>query len=360
MRSMGDSDFFLQENGFYNYGYGTLELHPIHVKGNHQSCSLPSKVVKYLGTYGKILGSFNGFLCCGKLGKNPLLLLNPTTRTYMQVPIPDESLIGSQLRFGLIIDSDHNENTDDYVLLSVVTPHEWNAGFRFNILSPSEMIWTDFATIDFGGRNMILESSIQVKGVVYLVSDGGLYFEKGSEFFWPYLVSHDMKTHTSKFLQIPKRARKGSCYSNLVISKWGSRSGSGDTDTICLVGLWRNKFSVWILCSSTDNPCLYWRSVFHMRIKAMGLREIDQAKVAGYSVVNGRTLIFATEEKVYGYDLWDGTNGKIEELCSHGFDGADVCFHPFSSTLRCPGPDAGNRLKFGTKSSREVRPSVKV
>ncbi|KAL2227854.1 UNVERIFIED_CONTAM: hypothetical protein Sindi_2144100 [Sesamum indicum] len=184
---------------------------------------------------------------------------------------------------------------------------------------------------------MTFEHMVKLNRVVYIVSNCFNHFAKRSRFFWPYIVAYDIKNSNSRFLKIPKGARKGVWDSMLRIFKWGNHPNNSEFNSICLVKLLKNVFTVWVLIRTRSS--YYWKRVFKMRVKAMvlALSEIDHPRVEGFEVLNGSFLIFATEGKVYSFNLTDGE--EAEEVCGHRC-GNFVRFATFSSTLRPCGPGA--------------------
>lgn len=105
--------------------------------------------------------------------------------------------------------------------------------------------------------------------------------------------------------------------------------------SICLVKLNKNVFSIWVLCDEEKNS---WHQVFEMHVEDMGLEGSDIV-VAGFTVLNGKFLLIATDLLVYQYNLSSESSGKVEKICGHACGGY-VFFHSFSSTLRSCGDGA--------------------
>ncbi|XP_073119780.1 F-box protein At5g49610-like [Henckelia pumila] len=320
MRILGDSDFFVQSHGYNE----TLQLHGNYNVVNPSSLISPCKTDEFVGGFGKILATFNGLICSRKDEQGPLFVFNPATRSCIHVPVPTD-----KGHFDVVFAEEERGSVFDYSLFSVVPSSEWGGESRFMVFSPRQRIWKNLSGVDFGGRNMAFDLTVQVKGILYFVSDSELYFAAKSRFFWSYIVAYDTKDHTSKLVKIPKNARKGSWDSNLAIFEWGRRRS-----TICLVRFWRGMFTIWALGDSC------WKRVFHMRIKAMGLSGFDRGivKICCYTILNGTNLLVATNQKLYSYDLMGGTKAKIQEVCEHDFAGAKVRIHSVCGTLSRCGP----------------------
>ncbi|KAG4967786.1 hypothetical protein JHK87_033437 [Glycine soja] len=103
----------------------------------------------------------------------------------------------------------------------------------------------------------------------------------------------------------------------------------------CLVRLRKYVFTVWIL---KDYEPSGWLRILKVRTKGMGLRE-KNPKITGFTVMNGDLLVFATETRVYSYDLTEENYMRVEEICQHRFE-SNVCFTSYLDTLRFCGRGA--------------------
>ncbi|KAL0344943.1 UNVERIFIED_CONTAM: hypothetical protein Sradi_4325600 [Sesamum radiatum] len=337
MQLVPDRDFFIYPDIVQWYRIGNVESHALSSKnsGSHP----PPESLDFLANRGNVIASSNGLLCCRNIGdhENPLFLFNPTTRSYLPVPLPDEKITplrGLNIVFVCEKDEDSGDG-DDFLLLALFNPDEWGDEFYSKIYCPEERTWRDGGRVDLGQREMNFEHVVKQNSVVYMVSDSSDYFAKESSFFWPYIVAYDIKNSSSEFLKIPKGARKGVHDSTLRIFKWADHP-----NTICLVKLLNNVFTVWVLIHTSSS--YYWKRIFRMRVKdmALALPDTDHLRVEGFAVLNGSFLIFAAGQKVHSYNLKDGNNmGAAEEVCGHQCGGY-VRFASFSSTLRPSGPGA--------------------
>ncbi|KAK4432717.1 hypothetical protein Salat_1033900 [Sesamum alatum] len=332
MQMVQDRDFFIYPDIFQMYEIPHLESHAL--SSRNSSSGPPPESLDFLINQGNnIIASSNGLICCrtSRDDENPLFLFNPTTGSYLPIPLPDERLTRHQ-QFNVVFVCEKDD--DDFLLMTLVSPDERGLEFHSRIYSPEARTWRDGGTIDLGQRGMIFKHSVKQNGVVYMVSDSFDYLAKGSRFFWPYIVAYDVKNSKSRFLEIPKRARKGVHDSKLSIFKWGDHPNTS-LNSICLVKLLENVFTMWVLIRTSSS--YYWKRVFKMQVKDMGLAPSYDLMVAGFEVVNGSCLIFATVEKVYSYNLKDGNYdtpaGAAEEVCGHPC-GDSVRFVAFSSTLR--------------------------
>ncbi|KAG8381559.1 hypothetical protein BUALT_Bualt06G0134200 [Buddleja alternifolia] len=341
MQSVGDTDFFIQPD----YEDDKLELHAISPKISNTSSNtqqitsiISSQSLEFILTKGKVIASSNGLLCCRNRNdhKYPLILFNPTTRAYLQIPTPDES-ITPHMDITIVFDYDQDNESMDYMLMAIVGPSESWGNFQSKIYSPEKGVWRDGGRIYLGARDILSRYSFIQNGVVYMISDHGSYLTKNSPFRWPYIVAYEIKNSSSRFLKLPKGIRKGLEGSKLGIFKWGNYPNMS-LNSICLVKSMKNVFTVWVLMISDGNS-YYWSRVLKMRVRAMGLAYFGDLKVVEFTVLNGSVLLFANEERIYKYNLREGINGKLEEVCEHNC-GEWVQFNSFSSTL-CPcGPGA--------------------
>ncbi|PIN17292.1 hypothetical protein CDL12_10046 [Handroanthus impetiginosus] len=317
---------------------------------------LPHASLDFLINKGSILASSNGLLCCKNVNDNEdlLFLFNPTTRSYWPIPTPDET-INSDKEINLVFAYDHDaeaERSFAYLLMAIVVPTEWGAPFRCKVYSPKQNIWREGGKINTGERNLCLQYSFKHNGVIYMISDTGKYLTKDSPFYWPYVVAYDIKNSCSKFLKLPMEAWEEAGYLclDLRIFKWGPNPNSA-LNSICLVKLLDNVFTVWVLNTTTNveennTYSYYWSQVFYMPIIGMGLSSLlDDVKVTGFTVMNGGVLLFATDKKVYSCDIlgWSDV-GRVEEVCGHGFGENFVNFRPFCGTLCRCGPAAATLL----------------
>ena len=172
-------------------------------------------------------------------------------------------------------------------------------------------------------------------GAIHFISDCFPYFVKGSPYFRPYIMCYDIDNGMSRLLRVPKEARCShdlSC--DMGIFKRGKVTSS--THSTCLVRLRKCVFTIWILTN-------YELSL------GMGLIEQDPV-VTGFTILNGDLLVFATEKKVYAYDLTNENIEKymtVEEICEHKCE-SKVSFISYSNTLRPRGVGSKNLPLFST------------
>ncbi|KAI4332857.1 hypothetical protein L6164_017734 [Bauhinia variegata] len=130
-------------------------------------------------------------------------------------------------------------------------------------------------------------------------------------------------------------ARRGShdetC--NMSIFKWGKVGSSNQS--LCLVRLRKNVFTAWVL---EDYEAGSWVRVLKIRVKAMGVKEKD-FNVTDFIVMNGDSLVFSTERKIYRYGLKGERYRRMEEICKLDWEGYNA-LTSYSNTLRPCGSGA--------------------
>ncbi|KAI9079308.1 hypothetical protein K1719_038709 [Acacia pycnantha] len=172
-------------------------------------------------------------------------------------------------------------------------------------------------------RNPVTQSYLPIPTPIIWKHTQSLYFR-------PYIMAYTVEDGSSRMIRIPKEARSGShdLTCQIGIYKWGKPTSSDES--ICLVRLRKNVFTIWVL---TDYEIAKWRRIVKVRVKAMGVKE-DPVIVTGFIVVNGDRLIFATDMKIYGYGLWQENFMKLEEICEHGIGLNATIITPYSDRLR--------------------------
>ncbi|KAL2527024.1 F-box protein-like [Abeliophyllum distichum] len=334
MQLMDDTGFLIQ------YWLHGVEFHASS-SNSTQECLVPTESMEFLRSTGwRVVASSNGLLCLKNMGdtRNPLFLFNPTTKTLLKIPLADNFEMKDLNN--IVFDC----NGDEYLLMVLKSPSDWNGDFHSIFYSPKEQIWKDGHNINLGERGIIFENSIYQNDVVYMIS------EWGHPFGWPYIVAYNIKKGVSKFLKIPITARKGLQQDNknckLKIFKNGNSANL--FKSIILVKYYKLVFTMWLLIDLEEGT---WSQIFKMRTKAMGLTLTNKLHVAGFTIQNGNIVLVATQDKVYRYNC---IQDNCEELCNHGCKdsvgyqylyGDCVRFHSFISTLRPCGPGAKKIVK---------------
>ncbi|KAB1204149.1 hypothetical protein CJ030_MR8G004046 [Morella rubra] len=334
-----DSLFFIQPDSCRRYS-DRLELHAL--PGEELSSGVPYRSLQFLMNTSRILASSNGLVLCRntRTGFSDLFLCNPATQTWLSIPTA-ESLQIADVVFECNNDElDSMLCPDDYILMAIEGPKDWLPYRGCKVYSSKEGIWREKENIYIGGRNIRFEMPVFHYGVIYFISDCFPYVRKTSLYYRPYIVAWDVRNGVSRMLRVPKEARRGSDDQSCImgIFKWGTVTSS--FKSICLIRLRKSKFTAWVL---TDYYQCLWSRILKIRVRAMGLREQNPI-VAGFTVLNGDSLVFATEEKVYRYCLEGEECCRIEEVCLNSC-GRNVCFHSYSNTLR---PCGKNALPFPT------------
>ena len=191
-------------------------------------------------------------------------------------------------------------------------------------------------SIDFGSPAYLKNEN--GGGTIYFMSDWNKYLTKDSPFYWPYIMSYNFGNSISRFLKIPRPARKGVLDDNCKFGVFKFRDPESGTESICLIRLMKFVFSVWVLTDVDSNT---WRMIMKARSKAMGLYEDSRPTISGFTVMNGNLLVIATSDnQLFTYtltrDLTTSSNVKrAAKIGSHDQCGReDVCFYSYSNTLR--------------------------
>ncbi|CAL9008449.1 unnamed protein product [Prunus brigantina] len=336
-----DSGFFLQPS--FSTGYKHRDKVKYHsLPGEQLFSGVPQKFLQFLENTGsKVLASSNGLILCQNTktpDDNNLFLCNPTTQTWLTIPTPQD-LGGVNWPKGVVLECNINNpisdpDHQDYMLLIIHPPRDWLPHYECKIYSPKEGIWKEKKVHKFGPRTLHLDIPVFHNGAVHFVPDcSERWVRRGSVYYRPYIVAYDINNDTTRKLRLPNDARKGSDdtlhNSNLGIFKWGSRKSS--SESICLVRLKKYVFTAWVL---RDYDSVSWIRIMKIRVRAMGLMEPNPNDIAGFTVMNGKTLLFATRKKVYSYNMM-GRSQQIEQVCEHQcqYDHWHVCFTSYSNTL---------------------------
>ena len=143
----------------------------------------------------------------------------------------------------------------------------------------------------------------------------------------PYVVAYDVERKGScRACKLPKGAwMEDGDHSKLQIFKWGCR------ETLGLVRADGRRLTVWEL---EDYDRMSWRRVVAETTEGMGVPE-EEGNVVGCCVVNGKELLFATENQVYSYEMEGPEAGRLEVVGEHGCRGVSrVLFTAYANTFR--------------------------
>ncbi|KAK1388442.1 F-box domain-containing protein [Heracleum sosnowskyi] len=316
-------------------------------------CGFPPPSLEFLSTTGSILASSNGLLCCKNIGKAeyPIFLCNPVTKTWLPIIKPTSYFNIDQYQFSFVLacNVDHNRE-DDYILMYAgPRPDVWDTSINLcKIYSPRKKAWEESGEMVVGSRSIDFGSPAYLKndgGTIYFMSDWNEYLTitKNRPFYWPYIVSYNIRNSISKFLKIPKPARKGVFKDHSsMFGVFKFKDPTTCRESICLIKLMKLVFSVWML---TDINSSTWKLIMKSRSKAMGLYEYLKPTISGFTVINGNLLLIATADQLYGYtltgDLMKSSNVKrAVKIGWHGCGRDDVSFYSYSNTLRPCGDGA--------------------
>ncbi|KAH7853405.1 hypothetical protein Vadar_002001 [Vaccinium darrowii] len=338
MQSNSDSSFFIQPNSCKR-SEGKLEYHVF--PGEANSTGVPNESVEFVKNNGRVLASSNGLIVCRKhnssskaMMEDQLFICNPVTRSYLGIPTPEGTISTDQdllIFFHCNIDM-YDQFPGDYLLMSMEVGKDWSNTLSCKVYIPQKKTWIEAGHIDCGGRNLQFEDGVYQNDTVYFLSDWSLYFSKNSRFHWPYVVAFDPKECKSRFIKVPKDARRGlddqSC--KMSIFPWKKDK------SICLVKLLKGVLMVWVL---RDFKLGSWSRILKIRARAVSMDEPNPS-IAGFAVLNGKTLVFATAETLYQYDLTgDRRSRRVRVICRHQC-GKNVLISSYSSTLRPCGDGA--------------------
>ncbi|XP_074328330.1 putative F-box protein At1g19160 [Apium graveolens] len=344
-----DSCFFIQPKSAPT----SLQLNYL-CETSKSFCGFPSASLEFLSTKGSMIASYNGLLCCKNLedAEYPLFLCNPVTKTWLPIIKPTSDFkIDYPFSFILVCNIDDYNHEDDYKLMYVgsFSQDVWNTNTKLcRIYWPQKKVWEEYGEMVIGSRSIDFGSAAYLKndgGTIHFMSDWGKYIAKNSPFYWPYIVSYNIRSSISKFLKIPRPARKGifdsDCSCKFGVFKFKDpRTGK---ESICLIKLMKLVFSIWILTDAHSNK---WKIILKSRSKAMGLYDDLKPTISGFSVINGNLLVIATgDNQLYRYPLTrDGIMSskvkRAELIGCHQYGMDDLCFYSYSNTLRPCGDGA--------------------
>ncbi|PSS34378.1 F-box protein [Actinidia chinensis var. chinensis] len=353
-----DAGVFIQQISMQGYP-GKLEFHALGCSEKNPF-GIPLESIEFLKKTGNVLGSSNGLLICRdtrqtsmdqlfisngllicrdtiKTSMDQLFICNVATRTWLSIPAP-ESFGDFDQDLSIVFQCNVGpyEFPNDYLVMVMERMEYLSPEYMCKIYLSREREWQERGVVNFGARDILFQSSVYHNGVFHFLSDWFPYLSQKSPFYWPYIVAFDLEECTSRFIHIPKRARKydlGDQSFKMGIFEWGK----GKSKSICLVIVRKGVFSAWIL---SDYGSGSWTRILkNMHTQAMGLPETNPS-IEGFKVFNGCSLLVATDTKVYLYDLTgDRRNRRAEEVCEHKC-GKNLSLHSYSSTLRPCGSDA--------------------
>ncbi|XAR66114.1 hypothetical protein NMG60_11012201 [Bertholletia excelsa] len=323
MQVKDESGFIIQPSSCQRYR-DKLEFHTL--DSEDRSSGVPLASVGFLEELGRVLHSSNGLLLCRDVKTGGFFICNPATQRWLPIDIRCDP--GKDLR--VVFECNQIQSDPHGYLLMVMeetTEEDWSSDLHCKFFSLEEGPWVEReGKIQVGKRTIDHESHVYQNGWIHFLTDCSSYFPRANPYYWPYIVSYDIKNGTSSFMKLPKSERRG-------FDETGNKMGIfgwGRGESICLVKLRRGVFSAWVL---RDYNSSLWTRILKIRVRAMGMKEAKPI-ISGFTVFNGKSLLVATEEKVYLYDMvGDYRTRRAKEVCSHGC-GDRVLLHSYSSTLR--------------------------
>ncbi|XP_054792311.1 uncharacterized protein LOC129297968 [Prosopis cineraria] len=316
-----DSCFFIQPNTNQRYS-ATTEFH--HLCPKKPASSVSNKFLQFLEHCPsfRIVASSNGLI----LGRNngELFMCNPVTQSWLPISTPNSLNKYPDADLKLAFECNLEDSHDDFMLFLFEVQDEWASQYDdVKFYFKKEGMWKATETSFFtGARSLRFDMHVYRRKALHFISDCSAFLSKKSPFFRPYIMAYNVEDGRSRMLRLPKEARTGS-----------------HDSTAQMVRLRKNVFTVWVL---TDYEVNQWRRILKIRVEAIiGLKDEEEPIiVTGFTVSNGKQLIFATKMKVYGFGLSEDNYMIVEEVCEHGFESDSVCFTCYSDTLHHCGDGA--------------------
>lgn len=327
-----DSCFFLQPSSAHRYS-AEIEFH--HLNSKDPISGVSHEFLQFLEYYPacSIVASSKGLILA--LKDKELFICNPVTQSWLPIPTPDFLKKYPDAVLNLALEC-NIQDSNDFMLLLFKAQDEWTSQYHdLKFYSVKEGAWKAIEAGFFTGRRPLrFDMHVYHRKALHFISDFSAFLCN------KYIMAYNVEDGSSRMLRIPKEARVDprdlTC--QMGIYKW-EKSVSSD-ESICLVRLRKNVFTVWVL---TDYEVNKWRKILEIRVKAMGMKEEDPVTVTGFTVMNGDRLIFTTEKKIYGYGLRQEIYMKLEEISEHGFGRDETRFTAYSDTL-CPCGDGAAKL----------------
>ncbi|XP_043700393.1 uncharacterized protein LOC122651135 [Telopea speciosissima] len=383
IRKHSEQALFMDNPGFFiqqDFRWGKIELHRLpppkkNKDGEKKSFDddndygVPNTSLRFLSNTAKILGSYNGILVLKNTNEEHnkgLFLCNPATQKCFTIPNPtttnSDNHYSTVVLLGIHILSHHHDTVgrgatieeefpDNYRVIMVKPEVEdWSSNSSIYVYTKGQEAWEEMDKFNTGARNILYDAPpVYCKGAIHLISDTFPYLTKASPDYKPYIVAYHIHNRTSWRLKLPKvalrRSPDPSC--EMRIFKWGG-GNSSSSSSLCLIRLRKSVFMGWVLEDYHDMGSS-WTLVLKARVGAMALMEEEQnpVEVRGFTVINGDSLVFATQKRIYHYRLTlsSGGGGRptrqllvegAEEICGHGLgeDARYLCLTGYANTLR--------------------------
>ncbi|XP_050884825.1 F-box protein At5g49610-like [Lathyrus oleraceus] len=325
-----DTCFFLQHDQISQRYQKRIELH--HLPKEQQFSCVPNNILTFLSNSAIVVASSNGLLLCYTINDDPveLFICNPITKSFFSIPSPESLRKNHRFSNINLMLNCSDDSSDDYLIFLFENTLDWSPNsYVCNIYHGKEGVWRTMENNFLcGGRNMKFEMSVFHNGALHFISDCSNYFTRFSPFYKPYIMAYDFVKGTSTIIKLPREAIKGfHAECNMGIFNWGKVTSSNRS--ICLVKSTRSVFTIWFL---KDYKSCLWQKILKVRVNALGLKEKD-AHVTGFTIMNGKDLVFSTEQKIYSCGLDGETFMMAEEIGSHSC-GSNPYFMSYSNTLR--------------------------
>ena len=298
--------------GNYNFGRIRMILADDHSR-------LPPAYLQFLNASKKhIIGSGGGlvvFLQRDGPDASKLFLCNPVLQKTIPLGRPGRAELGDCGTAGAVV---LRGEDDDLGVVYITGTPEWSSSAEIWILSSREKTWKlVYDKIFVGPRNLKYHRPVVGSdGFVFLASGNGTAFRCE-----PYIVRINVRDGSSGLLDVPKEIRNPSDESEFEIG------GHGSSTYLSLVLC--NRASEYVIWDIKDGDKWAWKKrEMKVSMVSMGLRP---RPVRVFSFINGETLVFATLNRVYVYELNAG-GGRLKRIGRIGEGFPYMC--PYANTLQ--------------------------
>ncbi|KAI9095438.1 hypothetical protein K1719_026472 [Acacia pycnantha] len=312
--------------------------------GDEKSSGVPRNFLHFLGqTSSRILASSNGLLLCENLkrGRRQLFICNPITESCVDIPSPNKLIQSPSHSFvKFILQCNHDKgsdvNSEAYKLILLFHYDRSTYDYEIETYTPKYGAWKAIGG-GFSARRyfgILCTSPLIYKGDLHiLLIDVHFYFCCKHDFI-PRIVVHQLENGASKFLSLPKEAfenipRRGL---DMRISKWGEAD-----ESICFLTLVNvSVFTLWVL---SDYESSSWSRNLTISLEDIIGPGLNSVTALGFTIMNGKSLVFATRSGLYKYDLVGerNNNKKAGYISNYGYD-----------------PEVLGVIQFGLKLSLDV------
>lgn len=347
MLSVGDLHIFTSPVSDYHQVTG-LGLHNLLEDG--PAAGVPTDFFNVVARSGKILSSWNGLIVVRFRRKKVLRLLicNPVTSSWA----PLRTRCGeydANANVNIIIIPATAPTRNDYRLLSVTRQ---NKIFPPYVLKEYNQIADQWQVLNpdmnLGDRKLNISKPAIVNEWIYFMSDNYHYMNFIDDAtIMPYIMAYSLTDHTSVRLDLPNNALEYLFHGSYGVFTWGCRWTS--QESLCLVRFINSSFTLFT-CAAPTSQNSSWVQILHVTMDDLVLSAARSSPNSifrepirwPYTVVNGNCLIFATREKIYGYNINGPYPWKLRQLGIND-SRTNINFIPYSSTFRrcrCPHPSS--------------------